>query len=58
MCNKKYHTQHITQLIKLQDQKMRIATEIKCLNEYIDKLDNDKTLSKIIIDKTYRLISE
>ena len=28
------------------------------LNEYIDKLDNDKTLSKIIIDKTYRLISE
>ena len=58
MCNKKYHTQHITQLIKLQDQKMRIETEIKCLNEYIDKLDNDKTLSKIIIDKTYRLISE
>lgn len=58
MCNKKFHTQYITQLAKLKDQKSKIETEIKCLNEYIDKLENDKTLSKIIMDKTYKLICD
>lgn len=58
MSNKKFHTQHITQLNKLNDQKIKIENEIKCLNEYIDKLNNDKKVSKIIMDKTYKLISE
>jgi hypothetical protein len=58
LCNKKFHTQHITQLNILKDQKTKIENEIKCLNEYITKLENEKNMSKIIMDKTYKLLTE
>jgi hypothetical protein len=58
LCNKKFHTQHITQLNTLKDQKTKIENEIRCLNEYITKLDNDKNMSKIIMDKTYKLLTD
>jgi hypothetical protein len=58
LCNKKFYTKHITQLNLLKDQKTKIENEIKCLNEYVDKLENEKNLSKIIMDKTYKLLSE
>jgi hypothetical protein len=58
LCNKKFHTQHITQLNTLKDQKTKIENEIRCLNEYITKLDNEKNISKIIMDKTYKLLTD
>ena len=58
LCNKKFHTQHITQLNTLKDQKTKIENEIRCLNEYITKLDNEKNMSKIIMDKTYKLLTD
>jgi len=58
LCNKKFHTQHITQLNILKDQKTKIENEIKCLNVYITKLENEKNMSKIIMDKTYKLLTD
>ena len=58
LCNKKYQNEYNTQINSLKDQKMKIENEIKCLNEYIIKLENEKKISKIMMSKTYTLMTE
>ena len=58
LCNKKYQNEYNTQINSLKDQKIKIENEIKCLNEYITKLENEKKISKIMMSKTYTLMTE
>jgi hypothetical protein len=56
--NKKYTNDYNIQLNSLKDQKNKIENEMKCLNEYISKLENERKISKIIMTKTFTLMSE
>lgn len=56
--NKKYTNDYILQLNSLKDQKNKIENEMRCLNEYISKLENEKKISKIIMTKTFTLMSD
>lgn len=56
--NRKHIGDYYTQINSLKDQQMKIENEIKCLTEYITKLDNEKKISKIIMSKTYSLMTE
>jgi len=58
LCNKKYQNEYNLQINSLKDQKMKIENEIKCLNEYVIKLENEKKISKIMMSKTYTLMTE
>lgn len=55
--NKKYMIEYDKKIILLKDQKKKIENEIKCLNEYITKLQNEKKISQIIMKKTFQLMS-
>jgi len=56
--NKKYTNDYNIQLNSLRDQKNKIENEMKCLNEYISKLENERKISKIIMTKTFTLMSD
>lgn len=56
--NKKYTNDYNIQLNSLKDQKNKIENEMKCLNEYISKLENERKISKIIMTKTFTLMSD
>lgn len=55
--NKKYITEYDKKIILLKDQKKKIENEIKCLNEYIVKLNNEKQIAQIIMTKMFNLMS-
>jgi len=58
LCNKNYAKQYHAQLLSLKDQRNKIDNEIKCLNEYISKLDHEKKVSYVMMAKTYSLLTE
>ena len=58
LTNKKYATEYTKKLNGLQEQKKRIENEMKCLNEYIVKLQNEKKMSQVIMMKTFSLMTD
>lgn len=58
LCNKKYTNDYNIQLNSLKEQKNKIENEMRSLNEYILKLENEKKISKIIMTKTFTLMSD
>jgi hypothetical protein len=55
--NKKYIAEYDKKIILLKDQKKKIENEIKCLNEYIIKLNNEKQIAQVIMTKMFSLMS-
>ena len=57
LCNKNYSKQYHSQLVSLKDQRNKIDNEIKCINEYINKLEHEKKVSYVIMARTYSLLT-
>lgn len=55
--NKKYINEYDLKMTKLKDQKKKIENEIKCVNEYILKLQSEKNISQTIMSKTFNLMT-
>lgn len=58
LSNKKYTSEYTKKLNALKEQKKRIENEMKCLNEYIIKLQNEKKMSQVIMMKTFSLMTD
>jgi hypothetical protein len=42
---------------ELENHKKKIENEIKCINEYVQKIESDKKISQIIMAKTFSLLT-
>jgi len=58
LSNKKFTSEYTKKLNTLKEQKKRIENEMKCLNEYIVKLQNEKKMSQVIMMKTFSLMTD
>jgi hypothetical protein len=56
--NKDVYEKFIIQKKELEEQKDKIENELKCVNDYIKKLENEKKISQIIMSKTFSLLSD
>ena len=56
LSNKIFTKEYDSQLTSLKEQKMKIENEMKCLNEYIIKLDQEKKVSHFMMSKIYSLL--
>lgn len=55
--NKKYISEYDKKITSLKEQKKMIENEIKCLNEYITKLQSEKQISQVIMSKAFILMT-
>jgi len=56
--NKNIYEKVIAQKQELQEQMKKIENELKCINEYIDKIEREKKMAQTIISKTFLLLSD